>query len=1423
MNFFAIRQGSVVMNRCCLALLVGLVFQGSHSPGTIAFAQENDAAQAVSAPFELQPRDRVLFLGAELTEQEIKHNFVEAALSANWPDRGILFRNLGWAGDDPTAVARGYFGGAEEGYRRLFEEIDRIKPTVIVVAYGENGSYAGLEGIESYWKSYTRLMGDLKSRTDRLIIVSPTPAEAHPAPLPDVAATNETRQAMTERLKTLAGEQNVQFIDLFTPLKEKLTSGQSRYTFDTIRFNAAGYELLANETLRQLGVPTLADKRPDPALLKLLLRKNDLFFHRYRPQNETYLRGFRKHEQGQNAAEILVFDQLIERVEEQIAATLNGKPVPPEIVLPEPAPLAFKPLTPEEQQKTFQLAEGLEIQLYAAEPLIGNPIHMNFDSRGRLWVACSPIYPQLRPGATPNDSIVILEDTNGDGVADKQTTFADGLLIPTAILPDEQGGAYVANSTELIHIADTDGDGVGDRRQLLLSGFGTEDTHHILHTFRWTPDVLLAFNQSIYIHSHLETPYGVERMLGSGIWRYRKGTARASQVMYGLVNPWGLIYDQWGQSFATDGAGGDGINYAFPGAAYVSAVGYDRILRGMNPGQPKHCGLEIISGRHFPEDWQEVLVAADFRGNRINRFKLAPQGSGYVSNQLSDLVSSTDRAFRPVDMKLGPDGTLYIADWHDSIINHGEVDFRDPRRDDRHGRIWRVTVKDRAKVAPPELEKASVEQLLEHLKAPEQWTRQMARVQLSIRPTESVVPALSKWIAELDAADPLFEQRRLEAMWASQAIGKLNPEFLNAILASPDHRARAAAVRALSQSTQETFGLAAELPGFSALEKAVADPHPQVRLEAVNALREVGTAQAAEIALRALDQEVDQYIDYALYLTVRATQKQWLPRFEAGESEWNGNIAKTLFAFKAIDNASSTAPLLKLLAADQIPAEKLDDALGTIAKFAGKGDLKVLFDRAIAKPEERARLLNTLVTAANRRREAPEGDLAALGTLFGDPAALRLIGLWRQTQFQPQLIAIVEDPAQPTPVRHAAIDGLKGFDDKSTLERFASDAKLALPFRRLSVIALISLSPDVAATKAVDLLTQANDQQDFEMTEILNAFLGAKEGPERLAAALKEKTLPPHVATLAVRRAETIGGRGAELVEILRTAGGLKMVNKTLSPEELAALIAQVGKQGDARRGELVYRRKELTCINCHSIGGAGGLVGPDMLSLGASSPVDYIIQSLLEPSAKIKEGYHTVSVATEDGKVINGVLVREGSDDLVLRDAQNKEISIPKGDIDERANSPTSMMPADLTAKLARDEFVDLIAFLSALGKDGPYKVPQNRLIRKWTLKDGQELLSNVNGTINVPEVQGAQAAFQINVTTAGKIGLKANDNLGLYLTHGGGDQDILSKDGVTVLDLPAGLQTFQMSIFVHRRHPISIEIVDVEGSSGRAEVVNR
>src|SRR5690606_11562559 len=201
---------------------------------------------------------------------------------------------------------------------------------------------------------------------------------------------------------------------------------------------------------------------------------------------------------------------------------------------------------PRHELESFQVEEGFEVTLFAAEPLVAKPIQMNWDAEGRLWVISSTAYPHTKTGEEANDKVIILEDTNGDGVADKSTVFAEGLNQPTGILPGD-GGVYVANATEILHLSDTDGDGKADTRRKILDGFGTGDTHHLIHTFRWGPEGRLYFNQSIYIHGHVETPRGIRRLEGGGVWKIEPPALELDVYATGLVKPRWLRFARFGQ------------------------------------------------------------------------------------------------------------------------------------------------------------------------------------------------------------------------------------------------------------------------------------------------------------------------------------------------------------------------------------------------------------------------------------------------------------------------------------------------------------------------------------------------------------------------------------------------------------------------------------------------------------------------------------------------------------------------------------------------------------------------------------------------------------------------------------------------------------------------------------------------------------
>lgn len=1134
-------------------------------------------------------------------------------------------------------------------------------------------------------------------------------------------------------------------------------------------------------------------------------------------------------------------------------------------------PSAIPDPDPKLQQETFQLAEGLEINLFAADPMLAKPIQMNWDEQGRLWVVSSQLYPHIKPGERSDDQVIVLEDTDNDGAADKSTVFAEDLLIPTALMPGD-GGVYVANSTEILFLRDTDGDLREDERTVLLSGFGTEDTHHLIHTFRGGPDGMLYFNQSIYIHSHVETPWGIRRLMGGGIWHFRPETRELEVFCKGFVNPWGHIFDPWGQSFATDGAYGEGINHVFPGSVWVTSPDAKRIMKGLNPGQPKHCSLEIVSGRHFPDDWNGSLIANDFRGHRVNRFVVSEDGSGYASRQVEDVVRTTHAAFRPIDVRMGPDGALYIADWYNPIIQHGEVDFRDPRRDHTHGRIWRITHKGRPLVEKPQIAGANVATLLEHLKAPEDWTRHFAKRALRLHERAEAIAAVRGWVQDIDRADLAAQHHLLEGLWAFQGLNHLETPLLRELLAHKDHRIRAASVRVLYHWHQQLDD------STTLLANAARDDHPQVRLEAVNALRQAGTPRAIEAAFAALEnQPLDPNLDFALWLTARETKDVWLPAYRSGEINV-GNAAAVAFVLKATEDPAALQPLMQAFA--QGSADNWDQRRETVALIAdigGPDALRFLFDQAMQlqdaqRDEEKATLLRALAHAADQRQATPSGDgqdsvielldAASSGEIAG--AAAQLAGSWKLAAAAPRLTALASS-AQWTPAVADALNALATLGGDANLEVLADLGAngRSLQARCAALAALAAADLPRAATQTAAFLASneaeptgaSSPAEDGPMIPgLFRAFTFRKGGADALADALEGKSIRASDASEGVRVAESSPDRSQKLIDTLTMAGNLTPVVQALSPEEMTAMVAQVNREGDARRGEAIYRRQQLLCTTCHAIGGAGGVVGADLISLGASAPVDYIIESLLEPNKKIKEGYHMTMLTRKNGEIAAGAVVREDAREVVLRDAANNEIRVPAGDIASREISPVSMMPAGLTATLRRDEFVDLVKFLSALGKEGGMRVPTNRFVRRWRkigyheplseairrsgLTDSilanpelpwQPAYSRVDGTLPIAELgenigfnnsRLSIVQFAIDVTTSGRIALRSSapDSLQIRL----GKTMIPPRSGE--IDLPVG--THEIIVIVDRNargdEPLSIELRDVEGSPAQARIVS-
>ena len=1103
---------------------------------------------------------------------------------------------------------------------------------------------------------------------------------------------------------------------------------------------------------------------------------------------------------------------------------------------------------PELERKTFVLPEGFEVNLWAADPLLAKPIQMNFDSKGRLWVAASEIYPQIKPGQKANDKILILEDTTGKGVADKTTVFADGLLIPTGVEPDNKGGAYVAASTELVYFSEPDAKtGKATKKRTVLSGFGTEDTHHILHTLRFGLDGLLYMSQSIYIHSHIETPHGVKRLNAGGIWAFRPETEQLDVFARGWVNTWGTTWNKWGATFTTDGAGGEGINYVVPGAAYYTARDVTRILPGLNPGSPKYCGLEVVSGRHLPGDWQQNLITNDFRGHRVCRYVIQEDGSGFAAKEQKEVIRSTHPAFRPIDVKMGPDGAIYIADWYNPIIQHGEVDFRDERRDKTHGRIWRVTAKGRPLVEKPKIAGAKVEDLLELLKAPEDWTRWHAKRELKDRGQKEAYKPLVAWEAKQtdDAA-------LLEALWTSQALDVANWPLITKLMECKTPGVRASAWRVAGEfSDRELDGTITTRP---------IDDHPRVRLEQVRALSKLNKTTVAIAS--ALDKPVDRWLDYAIWQSLRETKEQWLPEFKAGKFDFGVDPKKIVFALRAAGEGDVLKPIIAMVRSNTLSDPATIAALSTIAELGNAEELAFALSRLVVAPKGTRDTLLPIIEQSVRTRKLPAPPNASdpLNTaLFGGPgvgraSAIRLVGLWKVEKLRPVLDRIlaggIEFEAIGEAEQQAVVDAYVAIGGEDTKKFFVNNISQGndTNHRMRMLAGLVSL--DVAAAVDASKPFFESDGLGAALVPVFQAFVNRKGGSEALAKSLATWKLPPDTAKTGIRVAKANGQGDPALIAALTKAGKLADTKREFTKPELEALLAEVKAKGDPVRGEAIYRRAEFNCLKCHAVAGSGGLVGPDMTSLGASAPVDYLVESLLKPNAKIKEGYNSIVVTTDDDRVFAGVKIGETPQTLTIRDAEGKEIAISKAD-KPVVKPGLSLMPDGLTDALTRQEFVDLVRFLSELGK-GPYLAQPGKVVRTWQsvlptkelftavtrdrlgaiATDGTlawaSVYSQVDGSLPAGELvkwnigKGpfqAAARFQLDCTTAGKVAIKVPDTTGLQAWLDGAPVDLKAE---TVLNLTVGMHTVTFSVKLdERKQPLRVELEEVKDSPARVRIV--
>ncbi len=1028
--------------------------------------------------------------------------------------------------------------------------------------------------------------------------------------------------------------------------------------------------------------------------------------------------------------------------------------------IPTPDPVAEKAM--------MQIVDGAAVNLFAANPDFGKPTQINFDCDGGLWIASSNIYPQIEPGEIADDKIVVLRDTDGDGVSDSRTIFADGLLIPTGVLPDGPHAAYIADSTQLVYMTDTDHDGRADTREILLSGFGTEDTHHLIHTLRFGPDGCVYFNQSIYIHSRVDTPLGTRTLDGGGIWRYRPTTRRLEVFCKGFINPWGHVFDPAGESFVTDGAFFEGINYAFPDAVFVTSPGATRWLKGMNPGSPKHCGLEILSGTHVPPEWSGSLVTSDFRSHRVCRFEIKPSASGYLSRQQPEIITTPHVAFRPIDARMGPDGALYVADWYNPIIQHGEVDFRDERRDRSSGRIWRVSFPGRELDPWPNVSDATIDELLGLLTDPSLSVAQFARQELWNRVATNRVQtlaAMKAWASE-DAAS-----RTNEYLWLIEVAGSPMAEELLAIASGFDDIEPARKRTALRSLWRNRLSLPTDAPERNLIEQFVlsktTDDDPRVRLEAVVAAGQVSGSDVAIAVLDATRKDMDDNLDFAIWQSIRSLDEKVDDGSIVQRIGWSDRADQLAYAVSAI-----ATPAAAEVATKMIETQTVDAALVRAVAAAGDAGQLGRVAKTLLKNES-TRSIESLRPLLDRTAvdgTVPAGVGELLASLVKSPddvdlAMATMATTWKISQLEPAITAAIGS-TEDAVLAEQLIAALGTFQSDSADAALAELVKADdIATRIAATRTIVGRRPIVAAQSAVALLQ--NDQAADAASTLIVDMIGRKGMPWQLSKAMEKPgvSIPTDVARGLLRSVRSAGGNQA-IENAIRIAGKLDDASWKLSPELVARLTSKVHAQGSAAAGEAIYRRDALQCIACHAIGSAGGLVGPNLISIGGASQIDYIIESLIAPSEKLKEGYSTLMVVTDEGQVVSGIVIGKTDQALRLRLADGKEVQIDVESIVQEKPGK-SLMPEGLVDALTEDELVDLVTFLSEMGRTPAFTVSAEPLVRSVeTLVYSNEANRVLNRT-STDSVAGDDPTMQWRLVTATVDGKLPIDELDKFQQH--------------------------------------------------------
>lgn len=799
-----------------LVLLVGIIFLMSCSG---------------EPKLEVRDGDRIAIIGNSLAERMQHDGWLETYLQATHPDARLVFRNLGYSGDQVHYRPR-----AHEGFGDSDTHLTEMKATVIFAFFGYNESYEDqpeeFEEQVSLWIDHVRIQKYDSVNVPRIVLFSPIAHENLETPnLPDGTENNRRLAAYTNAMAEVAREKDVMFVDLFEASQAAYAQSDQPLTINGVHLNEAGNQKIAQYIVESaLGDKLTMESVEIDSLRSAVKDKNERWFRKYRATSGNDVWGIRSAQDGNYNTlqrEMKMLEVMVANRDKKIWARAQGKDVviddsnvPESRIVGTHITRDVTYIDPVEAIRKMTVPKELEVNLFASEkefPEIVNPVAMQLDTKGRIWVASWGTYPKWEPMQPKNDRLVYLTDEDKDGVADKATTFA--------YVPHPTGfefwndGVIVVSAPDILYLKDTTGDGVADLTVRMFGGIGSDDTHHTANNLIYGPDGNIYYQRGIFILENIETPWRKSEESGTpGLYRFNPRTFDFSFVVENTPNSHGISFDKWGNQFITDGTTGKTFQVYYKRT--VSAVSdvsefdkrplFEQTIRPITSNQ-------IISSTHLPPEYENNFLLYNVIGFQgIKRYKLEYKEEGVVEGvEIGDLVFTGDdptfephseaapRAipddytgdpnFRPTDGVIGADGALYFADWQNAVITHSPYNLRDISRDQAHGRIYRVTAKNRPLQKPEPIHGQPMEQLLELFRSPVDGIRHSVRIELSGRNTDEVIAKAQKWEASLDPTKREDALPMLELLWLHQQHNVVNRDLLVKVLKSPEEQARIAA------------------------------------------------------------------------------------------------------------------------------------------------------------------------------------------------------------------------------------------------------------------------------------------------------------------------------------------------------------------------------------------------------------------------------------------------------------------------------------------------------------------------------------------------------------------------------------------------------------------------------------------------------